>query len=142
MINTLKDISKHIMLFVIGGIIYVWMEILWRGYSHWSMFLLGGLCFILIGLVNEHISWDDPLSMQMLYGAVLITVLEFLTGVIVNIIFGLNVWDYSNKPLNYMGQICLSNSVLWYFLAGVAIALDDYLRYLLFNEEKPKYRIF
>ena len=135
-------ILKHLTLLGIGGIIYAWMEMVWRGYSHWSMFLLGGLCFVLIGLVNEHIAWDEPLSMQMLYGAVLITVLEFLTGVVVNIILGWDVWDYSDHPLNYMGQISLSSSVLWYFLSGIGIAIDDYLRYLLFKEEKPKYRIF
>ena len=53
----------------------------------------------------------------------------------------LEVWDYSNLPFNFMGQICLPFSFAWTLLSGVAIVVDDYLRYLLFGEEKPHYKI-
>ena len=43
------EFIKYFILFGIGGIAYVVIELLWRGYSHWSMFALGGLCFLLIG---------------------------------------------------------------------------------------------
>lgn len=44
---------KPFILFGIGGFLYYAIEILWRGYSHWTMFILGGLCFILVGFINE-----------------------------------------------------------------------------------------
>jgi uncharacterized membrane protein len=105
------------------------------------MFMLGGVCFIFLGLLNEDLTWNTPLLQQMLYGSIIITVLEFVTGCILNLYLELNIWDYSDKPFNIFGQICLEYSVYWYFLSFVGIVLDDYLRYWFFNEEKPIYKI-
>jgi uncharacterized membrane protein len=127
---------------VAGGSAYCFIEIIGRGYSHISMFLLGGICFFCIGLLNQKISYDMPLWKQMVLGGGIITTLEFITGCIVNIWLNLNVWDYSDMPFNVLGQICLPFSLLWVLLSLVAIILDDYLRYWLFNEEKPHYKLF
>lgn len=126
-------------LFLIGGAIYVLIELVYRGYSHWTMFLLGGLCFVLIGGVNEYIPWEMPLWLQAGIGAVIITALEFICGCIVNLALGWNVWDYSNTPLNILGQVCLPFAIIWFAIAHFGIVLDDYLRYWLFKEEKPHY---
>lgn len=142
LIKIVKTILKLIILFIIGGTIYVSLELLFRGRSHISMFILGGFCFVLIGGINNYISWEMPLILQMIIGAVVITTLEFITGYIVNIKLGLNVWDYSNQPFNIMGQICLSFSFLWMLISLIAIVLDDYLRYWIFKEKKPKYHLF
>ena len=130
---------KHLFLLVVGGTLYTAIEHLFRGHSHWTMFFIGGFCFILVGLINEVISWDTLIWIQMLYGALLITAVEFVSGFILNLCLHLNVWDYSNMPLNILGQICLPFSIAWYFLSIVAIVLDDYLRYWFFGEEKPHY---
>ena len=53
----LKQISKYSFLFDAGGVLYVLIELAWRGWSHWTMFVLGGLCFIYLGLINEALSW-------------------------------------------------------------------------------------
>jgi uncharacterized membrane protein len=135
----MNKILKFISLFLIGGSIYFLMETIWRGYSHWSMFILGGICFVIVGGLNEYYGWDMPFWKQCLIGAAVITGLEFLTGLIVNKMCGWTVWDYSGLPLNIMGQICLPYSLLWFVLSGVAIVIDDYLRYWLFGEEKPHY---
>lgn len=133
---------KYLFLFIIGGVVYYSMEMLFRGYSHYSMVILGGICFIACGLLNELLSWDTSLLLQGLIGSGIITVLEFLTGVLVNMILHLNVWDYSNMPLNVLGQICLPFSLLWVIIAIGAIILDDYIRYCFFDEEKPRYKLF
>lgn len=137
----MRKLVKPLILMSIGGLIYTLIEILYRGYSHWTMFFVGGIAFYLIGCINEYIEWDMPLYKQMAIGMLIITSLEFLTGFIVNIILKWNVWDYSNVPFNILGQICLPFCILWYFLAFVGIILDDYIRYWLFGEEKPKYKI-
>ena len=133
--------KKYFILGIIGGTVYVLLELMWRGYSHWTMFLLGAVCFILIGLVNEVFEWDTPLLFQMLCGCAIITALEFVTGCIVNLWLGWDVWDYSQYKFNILGQISLHSSVGWYFLSLVGIFLDDWLRYKLFGEEKPHYKI-
>ena len=132
---------KYLILFLVGGSLYYFIELISRGYSHISMFILGGICFITLGLLNEILDWTIPLIKQMLYGSIIITILEFVTGYIVNLWLGWNVWDYSNEPFNLLGQICLEYSIYWFFLSFVGIVLDDYLRYLWFNEEKPRYII-
>ena len=126
---------------LIGGIIYGLIEFFSRGYTHWSMVILGGVCFVLIGLINEAIPWEMPLIAQMLIGCILITTLEFATGCVVNLRLGWNIWDYSDEWLNLMGQICPKYSFFWFCLSAVAILLDDYLRWQWFGEDKPKYKI-
>lgn len=134
-------ILKPLILFYIGGFSYYIIEILWRGYSHFSMTIVGGICFLLIGIINEVFDWDMPIIHQMFYSSLMITIVEFFAGLLLNVILNLNIWDYSNMKFNLMGQICLLYSFLWFFLSAAAIVLDDYLRYWLFDEEKPHYQL-
>jgi len=132
---------NKIILFLFGAISYTLIELLWRGYSHWSMFLLGGICFLVVGLINEHLTIEVPLLPQAIIGAFIITIFEFCTGCVVNLYLGLDVWDYYDMPYNILGQICLPYSVLWVFLSIVCIVADDYLRYFFFDDEKPHYKL-
>lgn len=135
----LLNIFKSIFLFMFGGGIYCLIEMLFRGHTHFTMIFVGGVCFLMCGMLNEVIHWEMPIPEQMLICAVNITAVELIAGMILNVWLSLNVWDYSNMPLNIMGQICLPFSVAWYFLSAVGIIMDDYLRYWIFNEEKPHY---
>lgn len=137
----LKLICKYSFLFDAGGLLYVLMELVWRGWSHWTMFGLGGICFIYLGLINEVLSWDTPLWMQLLFGVEGITFFEFLTGCIVNLGLGWNVWDYSNMPGNVLGQICPQYSLLWVPVSLIGIVLDDWIRYKTFGEQRPRYNV-
>ena len=137
----LKCIFKYLVLFITNGSIYVSLEILFRGYSHISMFILAGVCGILIGGLNNWYSWDMPIVKQMIISGIIITILEYITGYIVNIKLKLNVWDYSNMPFNIDGQICLPFSIGWVFISLIGIVLDDWLRYILFDEEYKTYKI-
>ncbi len=140
-------------LFLIGGKIYHFIEILWRGYSHWTMFILGGVCFVIMGLLNEHkFQWNDSLIKQSIISACIITVFEFFTGCIVNLWLGWNVWNYSNLPFNILGQICLYFFLLWIPLSMIGIILDDWIRFGIYialhrffpkmqKREKPHYSL-
>lgn len=134
--NTLKKsltnglqntVYKNIIIFVIFGISYVSLELLYRGHSHITMFFVGGLCGLLIGLINEYTP-KMPIILQMTIGTIIVTLLELITGYILNIKLGLNIWDYSNLMFNYKGQICLIFSILWFLLSYIVIKLDDYIR--------------
>lgn len=137
----MKLFLKYLILFSIGAGIYYSIEIAWDGTSHWTMGALGGICFIVIGLINEVLSWKTPLWIQSILGSVVITVLEFIMGCTLNLWMGLGIWDYSQVPFNICGQICLPFSLIWCGIAILAIVLDDYLRYIFFKEEKPHYRV-
>ena len=134
-----KNLIKYFVLENIGGIVYVIIELLYRGHSHWTMYLVAAISFILIGLINEFISWDMKIWKQMLIGSAIVTAMDFISGYIINIKLGWNVWDYSTLPFNVLGQICLPFSIIWFFISLIAIVADDYLRYWLFDEEKPHY---
>lgn len=118
---------KNLIIFIIFGNTYVGIELLFRGHSHISMFFLGGLCGLLIGLINEYTPKMN-IILQMFMGTTIITALEFATGCVVNLWLGLNVWDYSNLKFNIMGQISLIFSFAWFVLSYFVIKLDDYIR--------------
>lgn len=105
----------HIMLiFAIGAAGYSVLEILWRGYTHWTMTITGGVCLALIYQINKSIAL--PMLLKCAIGALIITLAELFVGSIVNLRLNWNVWDYSNIPLNYKGQICVFYSFLWFLL--------------------------
>lgn len=134
---------KDIILFLIGGAIYVLIELLYRGHSHISMFILGGFLFLLIGLLNEYcFSWNMALISQMFISMIQVTVCELAAGLILNVWLGLDIWDYHKQPFNLCGQICLLYSNLWFLLSLPAILLDDLLREKWFGEERKQYKIF
>ena len=135
---------KCILLFVVGACGYYNVEICFRGHSHWTMAVLGGILFIIIGNINEKgaASRRIPLLAQGFFASILITAFELAAGVVLNIWLGLNIWDYSDLPFNFLGQICLRFSLIWIAVGIIAVVLDDYLRYLLFDEERPKYKIW
>lgn len=135
-------IPEYLFLFYFYGATYVTIEVFFREHSHWTMFLLGAICGILIGKLNERVSWNVPIWLQMLAGGCIVTALEFVWGYVLNIVLQLNLWDYSNMWGNFMGQICPLFSLAWCLISGVAIVLDDYLKYWFFDEEKPKYKLW
>lgn len=102
-------------MFSVGAIGYGIIELLWRGYTHWSMLTAGGICFVLLGKL-----YSVTNGMRKLYrcilGSSLITAVELAFGIIFNVIFKMKIWDYSRLPFNFCGQICLLYSVLWGFL--------------------------
>lgn len=112
-----------------GGFLYSLVEILFRGYTHVSMFWLGGLCFVCIGGIRRCFV-HAVTAQKMLLCAGVITLFEFLCGVLVNLWLGLSVWDYSAMPCNVLGQICIPYTAAWSVLAVPAMALDAlYCRY-------------
>lgn len=100
--------------FFIGAIGYGILEISFRGYTHWTMLVTGGFCFLILYIVNERYYYISFWK-KCLIGAAVITTAEFIVGCIVNLWLGWNVWDYSNYSLQLWGQICLPFSVLWFF---------------------------
>lgn len=138
----LNPIQAYTIMFFTGGFVYCGIEILYRGFSHISMLFAGGLCFLLVGMVENILGESASLVAQMLLCSLVITAVEFLFGIVVNRQLHLNVWDYSGEQYNFKGQICLLNCNLWFLLSGPAILLYDFLRYVLMGIAMPHYKIF
>ena len=115
-------IWKNCVLFYIGGTVYMLVEFAFRGWSHGSMFLAGGTCFLLLGKLMR-IQPRLPLLPRVLLGAVVITAVELAAGLLVNREY--RVWDYRNTPFNFYGQICLPFSLLWIPISFGAMELYD-----------------
>ncbi|WP_249311369.1 putative ABC transporter permease [Congzhengia minquanensis] len=109
-------------LFLIGAFGYGAIEILWRGYTHWTMLFAGGTCFTIYYKLCED-EKNMPLFAKCFFGALIITCVELMFGTVVNVLLNWNVWDYSNIPLNFFGQICLPFFVLWFLLCVPITAL-------------------
>ncbi len=124
--------KEFLHIYAIGAISYMFIEVLWRGYTHWSMGIVGGICFTLIYSFENHIAKTN-LFQRALISALTITFIEFFAGIIVNRIFNLNVWDYSTMKFNFMGQISLIYSILWYFLCIPSHLLSRILRHRVFG---------
>ena len=114
------------LLFLVGGSGYVGMELLWRGRSHISMFLAGGICFLILGTIDR--AKLSPWA-KCLLGAAVITAVELLIGLLANRDY--RVWDYRRMPCNFLGQICLSYSLLW-----VPVSFGAMLLYRLLNKKR------
>ena len=142
----MKKIIAMFSVFVVTGILYGLIEILFKGFvhntwtTHYSMIVLAGFSSILIGLLNEKISWDIPVWKQAIIGGLIITMGELLTGLVFNLDF--SIWNYSDMFMNFRGQICVVFSIAWIFISIPIIFLDDYLKYKFFDGDKLRYKWF
>ena len=113
--------------FAAGAFIYTLLEIIWRGYTHWTMTLTGGVCLAVIFMWSE-LMHGSPSPLKWLLGALSITVIEFAVGCIVNLWLKQGVWDYSTMRFNVLGQVCLPFAVLWYVISIPAFCLCDVIK--------------
>lgn len=137
----MKKLSEYLFLWAVGGTLYYGFEIFFRGFSHWTMFALGGICLVFFAVQGRLVHWEDPLWRQLLRCIVFVTSMEFITGIIVNKWLHLNVWDYSGQPFQIFGQICLPFIIIFSGLCAVGILLSGYLLYWIYGEEKPHYHV-
>ena len=134
-----KQLLKNIILFIVGLCLYISIEIFYRGISYRTMGIVAGIYAMIIGNRNDHISWDMPLVVQMLYGGTIITVMELIVGLLDKFILHINMWDYSNVPLNFMGVICVPFSCIWVLLSLIAILITDSIEYYVLHEDQQPY---
>ena len=123
----MKSFNETVVLYVTGAASYYALEHLWRGYSHWTMAIAGGVCYVLIFRMNRKCRKTNIFK-KCLNGALIITTVEFITGCIVNLGLKWNVWDYSGHFLNILGQICPVFFALWYLLCFPVIVIAEYSR--------------
>jgi hypothetical protein len=124
---------KNIITFCVGGLMYGGLELLCRRYTHVSMLIAGGICFLFLTWLSMV---QLPFIMKCIIGGLIITAVEFIAGAIVNLWLGINVWDYSHELWNFKGQICLKFSLLWCGLSGVVFWSYERLQPVLLRLER------
>lgn len=60
--------------------------------------------------------FQDNVVLTYFAGCVGATALEYVTGVVMEALFKIRYWDYSNQKFNFQGRICLSSTIAWGFL--------------------------
>ena len=127
--------KKLLLWLAIGGVTYYAIEGVWRHFTcsdppHIAMMIIGGLCFITVGCINQIPRfYAMPMCIQAFVGMLAVLLIEFASGIVVNVWLGWNLWDYSHLPLNLYGQVCLLYGGLWYLLMPFAIWLEDRLNW-------------
>lgn len=125
-------VRKTLLAFAAGGVGYCALETLWRGRTHPSMFLCGGVA--LAGFRKLAQKGGSRLGLC-LKGCALITGCELLCGLVFNRRH--TVWDYSCLPGNLRGQICPQFSALWLGLCWPLSHLCPLLERHLAALDKP-----
>ena len=123
-----EEFIQSAVIFLTGGFVYGAIELIYRGHTHPSMFVLGGICLLWVGGLDSFFRIRLPLRVQVILGGMLITAAEFLFGLVYNIWLGMKVWDYSRLPLNIMGQVCPLFFFAWVALSLPAIMAENMIR--------------
>lgn len=119
---------QYFLIFVLGGIGYGLLELIWRGYTHWTMLICGGICFVMMYLISAA---GMSFPRKCILSAAAITAVEFFTGCLVNLRMHWHVWDYSAVRFNVLGQICPLFTLMWLILSVPGLRLCQRLHEIL-----------
>ena len=134
-----SKLLKVLLIWFILGMMYFTLEGIWRipkgGYANIAMLPVGGLCGLCVGTINQIPKfYNMKIIYQSIIGAVITTIIEFISGLFLNCYLQLGIWDYSNLPVNILGQVCLPFSLIWFVIMPLCIWLEDKIRYVFWNE--------
>ena len=131
--NIWGEIMAKIIMFLIGSFGYGLIEILWRGRTHLSMLLAGGICFCGFAYLGQKLKHLN-VFLKAIIGSSFVTFIELVFGIFFNLILKQNVWNYSARPFNFKGQICLLYSFYWAVLSVFFIPLAQKVNNRLQNK--------
>ena len=136
-----------LLLWTWGAAVYFFLEVGYKTItSHperisWTMLALAIILCIPVERCGAELPWGCPLWFQALCCAMLVTAVELVAGLVLNVWLGLGIWDYSHLWGNLWGQICPQFAALWWGLCFAFIPVFDWLRWTVVGGEKPHYTI-
>jgi len=128
-----------------GGTVYFLLEVAFKTITghperiSWTMLVVAILLTVPVERCGAQLPWSCPLWLQALCCAALVTAVELVSGLFLNLWLGLDIWDYTDLPGNFLGQICPQYSAVWWVLCLVFIPAFDWLRYAVEGIERPCY---
>lgn len=117
----MKSFFTYLFVALIGGFGYCLIEIIYRGRTHYSMFFAGAIVLSSFYFISKN--YQLNFWLKCLIGMLIITGIELVFGIVFNIVLKEQVWDYSNMPLNFLGQICIPFSLIWFAISGAAFKI-------------------
>lgn len=100
-----------------------WKEKKWswinRGFLHGPVIPIYG--FAAISILLATIPFKDNVWLIFILGALAASLMELVTGSVMEKIFHVKYWDYSDLPLNYKGHVCFFVSIFWGFLSVLMV---------------------
>ena len=132
------ETSMIVLILLIGGFGYGFLETLFRGYTHWSMMFTGAAALLTLYYLNKQFK-NAPITIKAVIGAFVITIYELAVGLIVNTWFGFNVWDYADRSYNFLGLICPLFSFIWFILCFLLASI--YYFFHIFNRKLQSHKI-
>ena len=129
-----RNLIENAVLFLFGGVSYGLMELIWRGWTHWTMVIAGGCVFLLMQQINRRLLPHIHYIAACVVSGLAVTAVELVFGLAVNVWLGWNVWDYSHLPLNLFGQVSLPFTAIWTLLSVVALTLERQVRFRMFGD--------
>ena len=122
-------------LFVLGGVGYCCLELIWRGFTDITMGFAGGISFCLIALIQKHLK---PLNFiyRCILSGLSISAVELIFGLVFNLKLQMKIWDYSIMPFNILGQVCPQFLGIWCLISGVALLLSKLIEKELLNKKQ------
>lgn len=135
-IKLINFLKKELLIFLIMGMVYISLEGLYRGWTHGSIILVGGLCGVCIDLLTEFPQYYKLKMWQnCILGMIIIWVIEFTSGLFLKNI-GLVVWKYEGFG-SIMGLVSIPFGLIIFLpLIPFCIWLGDYIRYKFFGERE------
>lgn len=120
-INTKIDKQELIIYFLIYSFLGWISETLYAFsvYGHFVKrgFLYGPICpiygFAATFLIMTLIGFKEEKPKQFIVSIISVSVFEYIVSLVLELIFKMRWWDYSDKFLNIKGRVCLSFSILW-----------------------------
>ena len=98
----MKRWHKALILSLMGGDLYCMVELIWRGHTHWSMFLLAAMLSLPLDLANEHMAWERPPWLQALIGGLKYALLwVVLAGTAIVLFDWMRHWLFQEERPHY-----------------------------------------
>lgn len=142
-----KNSVVSMLLWTWGGAVYFLLEVVYKTVTNhperisWTMLVLAIILCIPVERAGYQLPWECPLWVQALICTTLVTIVEFLAGCVLNLWLGMDIWNYSELPLNLLGQICLPFFIVWWILCVIFIPVFDVLRYIIDGGTRPWYTL-
>lgn len=140
-----KRLCTLLFMFLFSGTVYVCIELLFRGRTTFSMWVVGGICGMIISQINNYFSFEMDFVLQVIMSMLICTAIEGYTGLLINQDF--SIWDYRHLWGTFLyGQLNMIFMCAWGLISMFSIPILDYLEWVFFDERnesyKPYYKVF
>ena len=102
---------RNATLFFVGAFGYGQIELLYRGYTHWTMLVSGGVLLLVLHELNRSLPRSVPLLARCAAGAGCITGLELAMGLVCNRLLGMGIWHERITKRTALGMLLILLSV-------------------------------